>query len=181
MILLFSFVIVVANWRLDNAKSPTAMLQEKTARKPQTLRVADVVRTYIPQVGYLFSCFDTWYALCLYSYVRKRKHSTAQQFTAKTMNMKPKISERKIPVPSCVIIFCLIGTTYTRSERRKEKKRTEELLSHSLVGRPPLSLPSRNRFGPGKAFLPLCHSEPHRSPHVKPVAYRGPRSPARQS
>ena len=39
------FVIIVANWRLDNAKSPAAMLQEKTARKPQTLRVADVVRT----------------------------------------------------------------------------------------------------------------------------------------
>ena len=31
---------VVANWRLDNAKSPAAMLQEKTARTPHTLRVA---------------------------------------------------------------------------------------------------------------------------------------------
>ena len=39
------FVIVVANWRLDNAKGPAAMLQEKNARKPHTLRVADVVRT----------------------------------------------------------------------------------------------------------------------------------------
>ena len=45
------FVIVVANWRLDNAKSPAAMLQEKTARKPHTLRVADVVRTYVQPPG----------------------------------------------------------------------------------------------------------------------------------
>ena len=57
------FVIVVVNWRLDIAKSPAAMLEEKAARKPHTLRVADVVRTYIPQVGYLFSSFDTSYAL----------------------------------------------------------------------------------------------------------------------
>ena len=51
---------VVATWRLDNAKSPAAMLQGKTARTPHTLRVAGVfaryarshaVRTYIPQVG----------------------------------------------------------------------------------------------------------------------------------
>ena len=60
------FVIVVANCRLDNAKSPAAMLQEKTARKSQTLRVADVVRTDIPQVGYIFYSCDTWYALRLY-------------------------------------------------------------------------------------------------------------------
>ena len=38
-------LIVIANWRLDNDKSPAAMLQEKTARTPHTLRVADVVRT----------------------------------------------------------------------------------------------------------------------------------------
>ena len=47
----------IANWRLDNAKNPAAMLQEKTARTLHALRVADVVRT-IPQVGYLFSYFD---------------------------------------------------------------------------------------------------------------------------
>ena len=60
---IYFFVIAVATWRLDNAKSPAAMLQEKTAREPQTLRVADVVRTYIAQVGYLFSSYDTWYVL----------------------------------------------------------------------------------------------------------------------
>ena len=85
------FVIVVANWRLDNAKSPAAMLQEKTARKPHTIRVADAVRTYIPQGGYLFSSFGTWYALRLYSHVRKRKHRHSS--TAKTMKMKPIFSE----------------------------------------------------------------------------------------
>ena len=56
----FFFMKAVANWRLDNAKSPTAMLQERTARTPHTLRVAGgfaryarshAVRTYIPQVG----------------------------------------------------------------------------------------------------------------------------------
>ena len=57
-------ISVVANWRLDNAKSPAAMLQEKTARAPHTLRVAGgcracvslyarshAVRTHIPEVG----------------------------------------------------------------------------------------------------------------------------------
>ena len=41
------FVIVVAKWRRDNAKSPAAMLQEKTARKPHTLRVADVLLIFL--------------------------------------------------------------------------------------------------------------------------------------
>ena len=49
-------MIVVANRRLGNAKSPAATLQEKTAATPartlHTLRVADVLRTYLPQVGY---------------------------------------------------------------------------------------------------------------------------------
>ena len=53
-------VLIVSNWRLDNTKSPAAMLQEKTARTPHTLRVAGgsaryarshAVRAYIPQVG----------------------------------------------------------------------------------------------------------------------------------
>ena len=52
-------MIVVANWRLDNAKSPANMLQEKKVPTPHTLRVAGgsagcarshAVRTYIPQV-----------------------------------------------------------------------------------------------------------------------------------
>ena len=39
------FVVnVFANWRLDNAKSPAAMLQGKAARKPHTLRVANALR-----------------------------------------------------------------------------------------------------------------------------------------
>ena len=38
---------VVANWRLDNSKSPAAMLQEKAARTPYTLRVAGGCRTYV--------------------------------------------------------------------------------------------------------------------------------------
>ena len=35
------------NWRLDNAKSPATMLQEKTARTPGTLRVAGGCQTYV--------------------------------------------------------------------------------------------------------------------------------------
>ena len=46
-------MIEVATWRLENAKSPAAMLQEKTAQTPHTLRVEDVVRTYTPQVRFL--------------------------------------------------------------------------------------------------------------------------------
>ena len=44
-LIVFFFMIVVANWRLDNAKSPAAMLQEKTARTPHTLRLPGGCRT----------------------------------------------------------------------------------------------------------------------------------------
>ena len=90
-------MIVVANWRLDNAKSPAAMLQEKTARTPHTLRVADVVRTYIPQVGYLFSSFDLLY---VYTRMHERESTARHSSTAKTMKMKLKIrKEKKSPSP----------------------------------------------------------------------------------
>ena len=52
-------MVVVA--RLDNAKSPAAMFQEKTTRAPRmnnsdvTYAGSHAVRTYIPQVEYLFS------------------------------------------------------------------------------------------------------------------------------
>ena len=48
------FMIVVANWRLDNAKSPADMLQEKTGRKAHTLRDAGgslTCRTYVHTQG----------------------------------------------------------------------------------------------------------------------------------
>ena len=45
------FIIVVPNWRLDNAKSPAAMLKEKTARTPHTLRVVSGCRTYVRTPG----------------------------------------------------------------------------------------------------------------------------------
>ena len=71
-----------------------------------------------------------------------------------------------------------------KMERRKEgriKKSCAQSFSLSLVRRPPVSRPPHHRFCPGKAFLPLCHSEPGRPPRVKPRAYRGHRSPARHS
>ena len=67
------------------AKSPVAMLQEKTAptpaRTPHTLRVADIVRAYIPQVGYyLFSYFDMIYVFTgMYEESKKAQHGTAAQ------------------------------------------------------------------------------------------------------
>ena len=160
---------------------PCFRSQGKTARTPHTLRVADVVRTYIPQVGYyylyLFSSFDMLYVCTVCTKKAKAQHGTA----AKTMKMKPKTRKgKKIPVPFRVIFFCLIGTPYTRPKRRKEKI-AQKSFSLSLVRRPPLSRPPRHRFGPGKAFITLCHSEPRRPPRVKPGAHRGPRSPARQS
>ena len=108
----------------------------------------------------------------------KAQHGTA----AKTMKMKPKIrKEKKIPVPSRVIIFCLIGTPYTRSKRRKEKNRTEELLSQPRTPPAPLATISQP-IRSGQSFPPsLPHSEPRRQLHVKPGAHRGPPSRARQS
>ena len=113
-------------------------------------------------------------------YVPKRKHSTAKQHNKNNKNETAIRKEKNVPVPSRVISFCLVGTPYTRSKRRRGKIE-QKRFSLSLVRRPPLSRPSRSRFGPGRAFPPLCHSEPRRPPHVKPGAHRGPRSPARQS
>ena len=99
--------------------------------------VADVVRTYIPQVGYLFSSFDTWYALRLYSHVRKRKHSTAQQYSKNNENETEKLGGKIIPIPFRAIIFCLIGTPYTRSKRRRKKNEQKSFsLSASHAARP---------------------------------------------
>ena len=92
--ILFFIIIVVANWRLDNAKSPAAMLQEKTARTPHTLRLPGGCRTYIPQVRYLFSFFDMMY-------VRKtRKHSTAQQHRKNNVNEIANYFGKKKKSPS---------------------------------------------------------------------------------
>ena len=123
---MFFFVIVVAHWRLDNAKSPVAMLQEKTARKPHTARVADVVRTYIPQVGYLVSSLIPG-MLYVCNRMHERENTARHSSTAKTMKMEPKRSERKkspSPLVYLVTIFCLVGTPYTRSKRRRKKNRT---------------------------------------------------------
>ena len=73
---------------------------------PHTRPVADVVREYIPRVGYHLFCYFGM-LLCVYLYVRrKRKHSPAQQHNhEKQRKMKPKIrKEKNIPVPSRVII-----------------------------------------------------------------------------
>ena len=63
---------------------------------------------------------------------------------------------------------------------QKDEKQIEPKSSLSLVCRPPLLRPPRHRFGPGKSFLTLCHSQPRRPARVKAVAHRGRRSPARQ-
>ena len=98
---MFFFLTVVANWRLDNVKSPAAMLQEETARTPHTLRVAGgsarcarshAARTYTPQLGSLFPSFDVPYVPGTYERESTARHSSS---TAKTMKMKPKHSERK--------------------------------------------------------------------------------------
>ena len=64
MILLFSMTVVVANRRLDNAKSHMPY-----------------VRTYIPQVRYLFSSFDMLYVcICIPGLTEtkeKAQHGTA--------------------------------------------------------------------------------------------------------
>ena len=100
----FFFMIAVANWRLDKAKSPAAMLQEKTGRTPRTLRDGSArytrshaVRTYIhtyPRWWYLFPSFDML-AVC--------KKENAQHGTAapqKQQKYNRKIwKERKKPRP----------------------------------------------------------------------------------
>ena len=53
----FFILIVVANWRLDNAESLDAMLQGQTARTPQTLRIAGGCRTYVHTRGSVLNFF----------------------------------------------------------------------------------------------------------------------------
>ena len=103
-------MIVIANRRLDNAKSPAAMLQGKTAptpaQTPHTLRVADVVSTYISQVGYYLPgiFFLLICSRCLYSCVpgtKKAKTHTAQQHSKN--NEKNENSERGKKKPSPLV------------------------------------------------------------------------------
>ena len=92
------YSVFVLNWRLDNAKSPAAMLREKTARTPHTLRVAGgsaryarshAVRRYIPQMGDNFL-----FMICLL-YVRERKQSTAQQHRKNYENETENFGKKK--------------------------------------------------------------------------------------
>ena len=147
------------------------MIQEKTTRKPHTLRVAggcarcassdDAVRTYLPQVGYFFSF--------LIPGILHRKNNE---------NEATGISERKkIPSPLSCNHFSLIGSPCTGQKKRFE----QQSFYLSLVQRPPVTRPLRHRLGPGKAFVPLCHCcESCHSSHFKLGANRGTRSPARQ-
>ena len=106
----------------------------------------------------------------------KARHSSSS--TARTLKMKPNTLERKkISRPPHAIMFCLSGAPCTGQKRRKSKHQSFCL---SLVHRPPLSRPPRHRFGPGKAFLTLCHSEPRRPPRLKPGSHHGRRSLAPQ-
>ena len=82
----------------------------------------------------------------------------------------------KIPVSFHVIFLCWLE----HLAPVKKKKIVQQSFSFSLVRHPPVSRPPHHRFGPGEAFLPLCHSEPRRPFRVKPGAHRGRRSPARQ-
>ena len=81
-----------------------------------------------------------------------------------------------MPVPPHVTIVCPWNTVHWS----KKKQIEQQSFSLSLLRRPPLSRPLRRRFGRGKAFLPLCHSDPRRTPRVKPGAHRYPRSPAQR-
>ena len=76
-------MIVVANWRLHKAKSPAAMLQEKTALTPHKLRVAGgsaryarshAVRTYIRIPGRVLIFLFRYTAVCT---KEKEQHDTA--------------------------------------------------------------------------------------------------------
>ena len=67
-----------------------------------------------------------------------------------------------------------------RRSAGQQKKMNSRASLTALYAAPPRSRPPCHRFGPGKAPLPLRHSEPRRPPRVKPGAHRGPRLPARQ-
>ena len=56
----------------NRCKQAICKCQELHAPSRKMTRTPHAIRTYIPQVGYLFSSFDMLY-------VRKRKHSTTQQ------------------------------------------------------------------------------------------------------
>ena len=121
----------------------------------KTIRRPHAVRTYIPQVGYVFSYFDMY-----------ERESTARYSTGnprnKIENEPWKKSERnKIPDLSHAIFSRLIGTPCAGQNKLSNRR-----ASFGLVRCPPPSRPIRHRFGPGKDFLPLCLREPRRAPRV---------------
>ena len=154
---------------------PPCFRRKQLGRHIRFISLAVVVRTYvrthIPQVGYLFSSFDMLYVR------KKRKHSTALQHSKNNVTDTEQLGRKKIPRPSRVIIFCVIGTPCTGKKKQQKKQQSFSL---RLVCRPPVSRPPRHQFGPGKAFFTLCHSEPRRPPRIKPGAHRGRLWPARQ-
>ena len=151
-----------ASRRVANAKGS----MRHTGKQPE--RRMHAVRTYIPQVGYLFYCFDMY---------ERGRQSAAQQHSKNNENETKRCGKKYISPFAHVIMFCLIETPCTGQKRKKIEQQSFSL---SLVRRPPFSRPPRHRCGPGKASLPICDSEPRRPPRVKPGAHRGPRSPARQ-
>ena len=54
------FLIVSANWRLENAESPAAMLQENNPQTPH----AWVYRVYVPGTYVLQIALRSWYECC---------------------------------------------------------------------------------------------------------------------
>ena len=65
------------------------MLPEKTTRTLRTFRAADVVRTYIAEVGYLLSSFDML-DVCTRTGMFQKETTARHSSAAKTMKMKPK-------------------------------------------------------------------------------------------
>ena len=132
--------IVVTHCRLDNAKSPTAMLQEKTARTPHTFRIAGgsalyarshAVRTYIPQVGYLL--LFLMLSNCCMKRENTARHSS---IAAKTVKMKQNFGKKKKSPSPRVIVFCLIGTPGTGQNIKKKKTNSRASFSASYTARP---------------------------------------------
>ena len=116
-------MIVVANWRLDNTKSPAAMLQEKTARTPHPLRVAGgsarparshAVRTYVHTPGRVLILFLR-YAVCT---KEKAQHGTGTA-ASKTIKKNEKIGGKKDPRPLSCNNFLPDWNTLHRSKKKK--------------------------------------------------------------
>ena len=138
----FCFVIVVvANWWLGNAKSPTAMNSSDATYASLRERFRPLrsltCRTYVHTLGRVLSppYFDVLYVYLVCDEIKSTARRSSS--TTKTIKMKPEISGRKTtPRPLSCNDFLSSWNTLNQSKKRKNEQQSYTTPSVSFAAGP---------------------------------------------